>query len=141
MKYVDYKEQRRHGTFNFPIAFYHEQPRSPRYHMTYHWHTEYEIVRIISGSFHLTVNNETNVYHSGDVVFITDGELHGGTPVDCVYDCIVFDLQILMKYNHACTKIMQDITDHKILIQKLLSAHDDSIYELVSASHSALTSS
>ena len=140
MKYIDYKEQRRHGTFNFPIAFYHEQPRSPRYHMTYHWHTEYEIIRIISGNFHLTINNETNLCHAGDVVFITDGVLHGGTPEDCVYDCIVFDLQILMKYNHACTKIVQDITDHKILIQPLLSASDDSIYGLVSMLCEALSS-
>lgn len=140
MKYIDYKEQRKHGTFNFPIAFYHEQPRSPRYHMTYHWHTEYEIIRIISGSLHLTINNETLVYHAGDVIFITDGVLHGGTPIDCVYECIVFDLQILMHNNHACAKIIQDITDHKILIHTLLSAHDDSIQELVHRLSHALSS-
>lgn len=140
MKYIEYKEQRKHGTFNFPIAFYHEQPRSPHYHMTYHWHREYELIHILSGSFHLTMNNETNVYHAGDVIFITDGVLHGGTPVDCVYDCVVFDLQVLMKDNHACAKVIQDITDHKILIHNLLSAHDDSICDLVDGLCTALSS-
>ncbi len=140
MKYIEYKEQRKHGTFNFPIAFYHEQPRSPRYHMTYHWHREYEIIRIVSGSFHLTISNETHTYHAGDIIFITDGVLHGGTPVDCAYDCIVFDLQVLMKDNHACAKVIQDITDHKILIHNLLSAHDDNICALVEGLCCALSS-
>lgn len=140
MKYIEYKERRKHGTFNFPIAFYHEHPRSPCYHMTYHWHTEYEIIRIISGNFHLTINNETHVYHAGDVIFVTDGVLHGGTPVDCVYECVVFDLQVLMKDNHACAKIIQDITDHKILIHNLLSAHDSGICDPVNGLCEALSS-
>ena len=53
MKYSDYKEQQQHGTFNFPIAFYHKSPHSPNYEMPYHWHTYYEVIRIIFGTFHL----------------------------------------------------------------------------------------
>lgn len=139
MKYIDYKEQRQHGTFNFPIAHYHEQPRSPRYYMPYHWHTEYEIIQIISGSFHLTINNETQIYHAGDILFITDGYLHGGTPENCVYECIVFDLQVLMKDNHACSKMIQDITSHKILIHTLLSEHDPEISTIAANLFSALS--
>ena len=48
MKYLDYKEQRNQGTFNFPIAFYHEMPHSPRYYMPYHWHYHFEIIRIVA---------------------------------------------------------------------------------------------
>ena len=43
MKYIDYQERAQQGTFNFPIAFYHQTPHSPRYDMQYHWHTQYEI--------------------------------------------------------------------------------------------------
>ena len=53
MKYIEYRERAEQGTFNFPIAFYHQTPYSPRYEMQYHWHTQYEIIRIISGSFQL----------------------------------------------------------------------------------------
>lgn len=99
--------------------------------MTWHWHTHYEIIQILSGSFHLTLDNETNVYHQGDVIFISDGVLHGGEPFDgCVYDCVVFDLQILMKDNHACTKIIQDIMDHKIKIQPLISEYSPEIFQV-----------
>lgn len=121
MKYIEYKEKRRQGTFNFPIAYYHQTPQSPRYFMTYHWHTQWEIMRIVSGTFSLTLDNETKTYKAGDVIFISDGTLHGGTPDNCVYDCIVFDLNMLMKDNHACTSTIQNIMNHKIKIDPLIS--------------------
>lgn len=133
MKYLDYKEQRQQGTFNFPIAFYHQIPHSPRYYMPYHWHRHYEIIRILSGDFHMTLNNDVRTCHEGDVIFITDGTLHGGNPQDqtCIYDCIVFDLQILMQNNHVCTKHIHDIMDHKITIHTLLSESSPAIWPIV----------
>lgn len=121
MKYIDYRERQVHGTFNFPIGFYHQTPRSPRYFMTHHWHSECEIMRILSGSFHLTINDDTREYHAGDVIFINGGSIHGGSPIDCVYECVVFDLRILLKENHTCNKTINDIASHKIIIDTLLS--------------------
>ena len=122
IKYTDYKERREQGTFNFPIAYYHQTPISPRYYMTYHWHTQYEIMRIISGTFNLTIGNDTRMYSEGDVIFVTDGELHGGIPHGCVYDCVVFDLNMLLKDNHACANTIYDIINHKIHINTFLSS-------------------
>lgn len=141
MKYLDYKEHREQGTFNFPIAFYHQSFRSPRYHMTYHWHHHYEIIRILSGSFHLTLDSDTRSYHEGDIIFITDGMLHGGNPEDntCVYDCIVFDLQILMQNNHICSKAIHDIMNHKIVINTLLSENNTSVLPIVDSLAKALS--
>ncbi|MCR5580773.1 MAG: AraC family transcriptional regulator [Pseudobutyrivibrio sp.] len=131
MKYIDYQEHRQHGTFNFPIAYYHENPRSPRYHMTYHWHTNYEIIYIREGHFNLTLDDTTHIFNGGDVVFVSDGMLHGGTPSDCFYDCVVFDLQMLLKNNNACSKMVQDIIQHKILINTHLSEKDSTIVDIV----------
>lgn len=137
MKYIDYKETRKQGTFNFPIALYHLTPQSPRYYMPYHWHTHYEIIRIISGSFQLTLDSKTQTYCEGDIIFVTDGVLHGGTPINCIYECIVFDLQILLKDNHACAKTIHDIMDHRIMINPLLSSGCDNILPIVrNISHS-----
>ena len=141
MKYLDYREHREQGTFNFPIAFYHENYHSPRYHMPYHWHHHYEILRIMSGAFHLTLDSNTRSYYAGDVIFITDGMLHGGNPDDntCVYDCIVFDLQILMKDNHICSKSIFDIMNHKITINTLLSEDSSAVLPIVDSLTSALS--
>lgn len=131
MKYTDYKETRSQGTFNFPIAYYHQTPLSPRYYMPYHWHTHYEIMRIISGSFHLTLDDRTETYREDDVIFISCGVLHGGEPDDCIYDCIVFDLDMLMKDNHACANTIQSIMNGSIRINTHLSEKCDKILPIV----------
>ena len=140
MKYIDYIERKQQGSFSFPIGFYHMTPLSPRYLMPYHQHTHYEIIRIVSGSFQLQLENENHLYHEGDVLFIPGGTLHGGTPYDCVYDCVVFDMQILMKDNHTCSKFVRDILMHKISIPTHLSEKCDDILPLVTTLCNALAS-
>lgn len=120
MKYLDYKEQIQHGTFDFPIAYYYVTSSHPRYNMSYHWHTEDEVIRVISGELLLTLNgNELRVKEKG-IVFIHGGILHGGTPADCIYECIVFDMKSLLKENNICGKLMQDIINHTKVINSLL---------------------
>ena len=48
MKYLEQRERRTHGTFDFPFGYYNIKSSHPRYHMVDHWHTEYEIIRINS---------------------------------------------------------------------------------------------
>lgn len=140
MKYIDYKERKPQGTFNFPIAFYHQTPLSPRYHMPYHWHPHYELVRIISGSFHLNLEKDTKVYYPGDIIFISGGMFHGGIPHDCIYECVVFDLQILLKDNHACTRVIRDVMEQKITIHTHLSAKSSHVLPLVTQLCESLSS-
>lgn len=116
MRFFDCKEKRQHGRFDFPIEFYHVDQNHPRYDMTYHWHTECEIIRILEGEFLITIGEENVLAQQGDIIFIHDGVLHGGTPNNCVYQCIVFDMKLLLKQNHACTKILQDIIHQNKLI-------------------------
>ena len=49
MKFFDFKEDKQHGRFDFPIEFYHVDQSHPRYDMPYHWHTQCEIIRILKG--------------------------------------------------------------------------------------------
>lgn len=139
MKYIDYQEQRNHGSFNFPIAYYHRTASSPRYHMQLHWHTQYELIRIISGTFTLTLDNTSRTLKPGECVIITGGTLHGGVANDCVYECIVFDLQLLIQQNHACSKTLHDIMTQKITIFPYLSDYSEQILPLVKATCHALS--
>lgn len=131
MKYIDYQEQKTQGTFRFPIAYYHQSSLSPRYHMQLHWHTHYEILRILSGTFHLTLGNETRILKEGDCVFITGGTLHGGIPHDCVYECVVFDFQQLLRESLANTRIIHDILTQKITIFPYITDYSPDILPLV----------
>ncbi|WP_338595280.1 helix-turn-helix domain-containing protein [Clostridium baratii] len=122
MKYFDYKENKQHGTFDFPIEFYHVTPSHSRYNMPYHWHTECEIIRILEGEFILFIDEDKIVARKNDLLFIHGGIFHGGLPNNCIYECIVFDMKLLLKDNHACTKQIYDIINHnKVIAPKLPS--------------------
>lgn len=139
MKYIEYQERRKQGTFDFPIAVYHVEEKHPRYLMPYHWHTECEIIRILSGNFYLTVNNQFYHLVKGDIVFIQDGMLHGGTPENCVYECLVFDMRLLSKNNHICKKEMEHIINHEIFISQILPGQDPYLQRIITDLFSAIS--
>ena len=127
MRFFDYKEDKQHGTFDFPIEFYHVTPDHSRYNMPYHWHTEYEIIRILKGELLLFIDGEKVLANQGDIIFLHDCVFHGGTPNDCIYECIVFDMRLLLNKNNICTKQIQDIINHKKLIMNKLPNNNDKL--------------
>ena len=46
---LNHNEDRPRGTYEFPFEFHHIDHTHPRYVMSYHWHVEYEIIRILEG--------------------------------------------------------------------------------------------
>lgn len=92
-----YLDKKQHGTTEFPVEYYYVDSRHPRYHMAFHWHGEWELLRVIKGTLLLTLDEEQYHVNAGDIVLITGETLHGGEPIDCVYECLVFDLYSLFK--------------------------------------------
>lgn len=122
MRYADCQEQRPRGSFRFPIEFHHVDGSHPRYQMPFHWHMDYELLRVMSGTFTLSLDEKTLHLHAGDVVLIQDGVLHGGTPADCVYECIDFDLTAFLQNSAVGTRQTDDILNHRVTLQSMFSA-------------------
>ena len=97
MKDVHLKEQKRHGDPDFPVQYYYVDADHPRYEMTLHWHREFEIVRVQQGVLWLYLNNECHLLRAGDVAFVSSGVMHRAEPAAAVYECIVFDLNMLCR--------------------------------------------
>ena len=91
MKYAEYREEKKHGSDEFPLQYYYIDSDSPEYVMQLHWHSELEIVRVIEGKFTLWLDNEKYELFAGDVVFIEGGAIHRGEPDECRYECAVFN--------------------------------------------------
>jgi len=116
MRYIDYKESRKHGSFDFPFAFYNVARNHPRYHMLHHWHPEFELVRIISGSLVMQLDGIEISAESGDSFLITGGMVHSCIPHDCRYECIVFDINFFAKeHTLSAQKLMDIVYQNKIL--------------------------
>ena len=55
---LNHNEDRPRGTYEFPFEFHHIDHTHPRYVMSYHWHVEYEIIRILEGSLTVTLDEK-----------------------------------------------------------------------------------
>lgn len=125
MQYINYREHRQRGTADFPIEFHHVESSHPQYNMSYHWHVEFEIIRILTGELTLSIEEHEVTIPKDSVIFIPTGQLHAGVPKDCVYECIVFDTNMLLPDIDVCRRYMKQIIDHQLL----LPAYFDSSYE------------
>lgn len=116
MQYYHFNEAKQRGTYDFPFEFYHVEKSHPQYVMSYHWHMEYEIIRILEGEFLATLDEKEFTAAAGDVIFINSSILHSGVPKECIYECIVFDMNSFLKHNPACQPYIQKVIDHRAMI-------------------------
>lgn len=132
MKYIEYKEQKTHGTTDVPIAFYHLSSVHPRYEMSYHWHMEYELIRILEGSLLFKMNEQEFTAQAGDVIFLHDGILHGAIPLTCIYECVVFDFPTLCRQNPIYKKQLKHIVAHALLVTPFFPDAKEPLCSIVS---------
>lgn len=85
-------DRTQHGTLEFPVEYYYVDQQHPRYKMPFHWHSEWEILRVLDGTLEISLDDERYIMVQGDILLIRGGILHGGNPENCVYECLVFNL-------------------------------------------------
>ena len=95
MKDIAFREQKQHGSQDFPVGYYGVDGQYYQYVMPLHWHRELELVQVRRGRLTVWLNSVPYTLEEGDVLFIGSGVLHRGEPEDCEYDCVVFDPNLL----------------------------------------------
>lgn len=129
MNLIEYREKRKHGTASFPIQYYYVDKTHPRYVMDVHWHREFEIVRVLSGSFTVYLNNTEFGLKKDDILFMGCGCLHRGQPTDCVYECIVLDLKMLTgQHGDPTERYISPIVNSQVNIRNVLPPKDCDLY-------------
>lgn len=140
MKFADYQESRPRGTYAFPIEFHHVDESHPQYYMPIHWHMEYELIRILEGSFRMSLDEREFTADEGDTVFLKAGTVHTGIPDHCVYECAVFDLPALTRSNPVCHREIQMILDNTITVFDHFTARNAPLHQTVWQLFDALSS-
>lgn len=102
MRFLSYHEKKVRGTFDFPIEIYFVDAAHPRYEMPFHWHMETELIRVTEGDFQLILDGEAFLLHAGEAAFVPAGAVHGGSPRECVYECVVFDAERFFHDSNIC---------------------------------------
>lgn len=130
---LNFHEKKQHGTLEFPAAYYYIDSTHPQYNMPFHWHKEWELIRIIKGSFTLHADEQEICAHAGDILLLRDSMLHGGTPTDCIYDCLVFDLHSIFRSFELVKKYLRPVYRMEILPDILYQKEKHpALYALVS---------
>ena len=122
MNTLHYHESKQRGSPDFPLDYHYVTESHSRYEMPYHWHEEVEILHVLQGAFQLSIGGDIHTLRAGDVAFIASGLLHGGTPEDCVYECVVFDMRLLLKSNDHCKQYISEVLDGRVEITPHLPA-------------------
>ncbi len=138
MKYSELSEKISRGTADFPIEYYHLTPKKLQYVMALHWHREFEIVRVLKGKLELSLDNITYELTGGDFCFIESGVLHKGIPSDCIYECIVFDLNMLLNRT-ACDKYITPFLNGSIGLNTVFHTYNQPLGVIVSGIFEALS--
>ena len=118
MTNIVFHEQKKRGSFAFPIEYYFVDRFHPRYEMPFHWHTEYELIAVTSGNFRMVADGEELLLSAGECAILQGGAIHGGAPEGAVYECLVFDLQGLLDSSEMSIRVCE-ILDSGRLTQKL----------------------
>lgn len=139
MKHDFYNEQWQRGIFSFPVEYHYVTNHHPRFNMPYHWHIQYELIRVLKGTFVLSIDENEFVAKAGDVLFINEGCVHGGKAVseDTVYECMVFDRK-MFETNTGKQEMIQKFLAHNILLNNLFEAKQDYIHKIIWVMFNAL---
>lgn len=131
MHYINYRETRQRGTADFPIEFYHVSPNHPQYSMPIHWHVEFELIRILQGNLLLKIDEQELELSPSSVVFIPAGAVHAGVPKnDCIYECIVFDMNMMMSKSDSCNKLVRKISNQEVELKSNILNFCDNIHQI-----------
>lgn len=133
-----YNELKQHGTENFPVEFYHIDSDHPKYEMAFHWHSEFEIVRILQGSLRISLDNHEHIMLEGDCVFINSETVHGASPQDCIYECIVFNPQYLSINESDCKSFIDGLLNRTIYINEIFFYDDVQYTHIISSLFDAI---
>lgn len=119
-----YNELLQRGTTDFPMELYQVDKNHPRYEMEAHWHSEIELMRVISGKLTVKLNNSEYTAYPGDVVFVNSETVHSASPEDCVYDCIVMHLHYLNANDEGCRFFIENLLSQEYRIKEYSPADE-----------------
>ena len=72
------------------------------------------------------------------MVFVNSETVHGALPEDCVYDCIVFNPDMILGADKICGGFLADMKNHVLVVNDHFHKDDNNFTEAVDALFSAM---
>lgn len=133
--YPELREERIHGTKEFPFSCYHLHDMPAFFQIPVHWHPEVEIIYVRSGSLKIIIEGEEYEAAGGSVYFVNPGELHfmGSAIPGVDYHTLLFPLEFISFQTDDLleTEFLLPLRNHELLLHHNLS-HEKSCPDIIS---------
>lgn len=129
---MGYNELKQHGTLDFPIQLYHVDKHHPKFEMASHWHTNVEIIKVLDGNLKVRLSNQEYTAQKDDIIFVNCETVHSAFPTeDCVYECVVMNMEMLSTKDAACRFFIESILDLEYKIDEFFPHNDDELHQSI----------
>lgn len=115
---MSYNELKQHGTEDFPIELYHMEHTHARYEMSAHWHSEIELIRVLEGELHARLGNRSYTVRKNEILFVNPETLHQAEPVDCVYECLVFQPDFIPALDDDSRSLLEGLKHYEYVVDE-----------------------
>ena len=99
--YPELKENRPHGTDNYPYTQYHMHNIFHAFQIPVHWHDELEVIYTKKGPLNLLIDGKEYTAEDGSVYFVAPGQLSTTTPSCFLSNLFRFSRMILWNGNFS----------------------------------------
>lgn len=118
------KENRLRGSSTYPIVLYEMPNEATALFAPLHWQDDVEMLSITQGTVELTLEEQTQLLHTGDIVWINPGQIHSfraHTP-DARCEIFIFPLQHLLfsAEDHDQQRYLRPLADGKLWFPTIL---------------------
>lgn len=95
--YQELREEKPHGTREYPFVYYHLHRITHSFQIPVHWHNELEIIYIRKGHLQVSISGERYIAGDGQVFLVNPGELHymGTSEIGVDYYTFLFPLEFI----------------------------------------------
>lgn len=122
--YPELKENRPHGTMDYPYSQYYMRKPQKAFLIPVHWHDEVEIIYLKKGQLRISIEEENFDAVPGDIFFVNSGELHFMESNDMAveYYTLLFPLEFISFQSKDILEreVLQPLRGRKLLFIKTL---------------------
>ncbi len=130
---IPVNETQKRGAVLFPLHYNFCNTENPFFDLWLHWHTEFEIIHIISGTYNIFIGDHDLKLNSGDTCIIPGKVIHGDAPDKgiCKYESTVFDLELVRLHGFSPDGFINDIILENVILENYIPVTQKDIFKIV----------
>jgi len=128
-----FKEAMPRGTVIFPLQYNFCNTVNPYYDLPLHWHDEFEIIHVLSGTYNMYFSDHEIKLNKGDICIIPGKIIHGDGPTksQCLFESVVFDIDLIRQHSYSPDLFITDILNNNLYLNTIITKEHKEINDAI----------